>query len=78
MHNWGVSAYSHCGCCVRTKAFLRLWTPVCVSSWKPADSLKRAVSAAAADMWPEAMGCWEAVGQGEEMLIVPYGVEKSS
>lgn len=78
MHNLGVLVCFHGGCCVRTKAFLRLWTPVCVSGWKPADSLRRAVLAAAADMWPEAMGCREAVGQGEEMLLVPCGAEKSS
>lgn len=29
-------------------------------------------------MWPEAVGCREAVGRGEEMLVVPYRVGKSS
>ena len=51
---------------------------VCVFNWKPADSLRRGVSAMAADIWPEVMGCPEAVGQGEEMLLVTYGDEGSS
>lgn len=42
---------------------------VCVR-WKPADSLRRGVLAMAADIWPEVIGCPEAVGQGEEMLLV--------
>ena len=78
MHNLGDLAYLHCLRCVRVKDFLILWTPVCVFNWKPADSLRRGVSAMAADIWPEVVGCPEAVGQGEEMLLVTYGDEGSS
>lgn len=78
MHNLGDLAYLLCLCCVRIKDILTLWTPVCVCSWKPADSLRRGVLAMAADIWPEVIGCSEAVGQGEEMLLVTHGDKKSS
>lgn len=62
------------------KDFLTLRTTVCmyVFSGKPADSLRKGVLATATDIWPEVVGCPEAVGQGEEMLLTTYGDEESS